>query len=337
MPTNAALVWLSCLILFAVGCASTTVTRHPGPNDCGVRFYRPKPYLLVTPAGGNSPQAVQIKLEYLPDFSEEYSIHIRSGLGANKTKVTLDQGWNLTKLDYDVDSKVPENISAVADLIDKVGGILPTAKTDREGTTVKANNVPLGYYEAVLGCGPSGGKQLFGWRYVGFLPYAQCPTDMSGYACGDCQSETLFALVFENGTMTFKSLTETATAELAAGPADALDASEDDLEPFRLQLTKALKKQLKTELVPDDVSLAWEGQQMNVTIQVSEAQWAILLERNQASDGAEEELKDLENTTDQLRGKLRNETLQTVSATVEKYWAGQNRPTRWEVQFVTSR
>ncbi len=337
MPTKVNFVLLSSLVLLAIGCASTTVTRHPAPNDCGVRFYRPKPYLLVTPDGGNSPQAVQIKLEYLPDFSEEYSINIRSGLGANKTKVTLDQGWNLTKIDYDVDSKVPENIEAVAELIDKVGGILPTAKADNERTTVKANNVPLGYYEAVLGSGPCGGKQLFGWRYIGFLPYAQCPTDMSGYACGDCQSESLFALVFENGTMTFKSLADASTAELTAAPATAAEPTAVDLDSFQLQLTKALKLQLKTELAPDDVSLDWSSDQLTVTIHLTETQWALLQERYQVDSGPVEGSPNGQSQNDQNSRTLRNESLQTISATVEKYWSNSQRPARWDVQFVRSR
>lgn len=201
------------LILFAMpvflaACASTTVKKNPGPHDHGVRYYRPKPYLKIEPTLGKSDEYVSITLEYLPDFSEEYSIHVRTGIGTNKTQVTLKDGWNLTQLNVEVDSKVAENLTALAKVLDAVPKLGPTAADPKAVPhgTVKATNVPIGYYEAVVSPGPDGKRRLYGWRYVGFMPYAQCPVESGGLECADCQSHPMFGLVFENGVMTFKPL-----------------------------------------------------------------------------------------------------------------------------------
>ena len=71
-----------CFPLLLCGCLlpRTTVVSNPGPRDKGIRFYRPKPYLLVKPTRYEEEKYVTLSLEYLPDFSEEYSIRIRSGL-----------------------------------------------------------------------------------------------------------------------------------------------------------------------------------------------------------------------------------------------------------------
>ena len=52
------------------GCSSVSVIKDPGPGDRGIRYYRPKPYLLVTPADATG-RMVKLKIEYLPDYSEE--------------------------------------------------------------------------------------------------------------------------------------------------------------------------------------------------------------------------------------------------------------------------
>ncbi|MCA9258593.1 MAG: hypothetical protein KDA61_05315 [Planctomycetales bacterium] len=198
----------------SVGCVPRTFVRK-NPDDCdrGIRYYRPKPYLALRPLVNKNGEPVaghvQISLEYLPDFSEEYSIHIRSGLGINNTSVTLDQGWNLTALNVELDSQTDENVKAAAALLGEVGGITKTGGGAESAFAVPAENVPLGYYEAVIGetCGK---KQLYGFRYVGFMPYASCPLT----ACGtpqpyECQSDAcqLYGLVFnEKGAMTFRPL-----------------------------------------------------------------------------------------------------------------------------------
>ena len=36
---------------------------------------------------------------------------------------------------------------------------------------ILATNIPFGFYEAVIARDPKGKKQLYGWRYVGFMPF----------------------------------------------------------------------------------------------------------------------------------------------------------------------
>src|SRR5262245_40595565 len=102
-----------------LGC--TTVVVHKNPKDCdrGIRYWRPKPYLFIGPAGSpdqanpkapdppsdekKNPAAVAptaampakangepaaenlfmkvaMEIKYLPDYNEEYSIRLKPGL-----------------------------------------------------------------------------------------------------------------------------------------------------------------------------------------------------------------------------------------------------------------
>ncbi|MFY7953598.1 MAG: hypothetical protein ACOVT5_13920 [Armatimonadaceae bacterium] len=257
------LVLAVCIPLITLGCASTTVKKDPGLHDRGVRFYRPKPYLLLTPTQAAGDDQVSISLQYLPDYSEEYSIHVRAGIGANKSKIKLDNGWNLTGIDYDVDSKTSENINAAANLLDKASKIIPSSQNSTgEAVQVKATNVPLGYYESVLSPGPDGRKQLYGWRYVGFLPYAQCPVAMSGKGCADCQSEVMYGLVFENGVMTFKPMPATMHANNVRDPKNPNATGAQIAEvsgKLKDRAVAVLPAKLGTELKADNVGVTLGG------------------------------------------------------------------------------
>ena len=219
------LVVLALLILAGqIGCTPRTIVRkNPIASDQGVRYYRPKPYLLVTPveqivAGQKDtsqpgPNFVQIQLQYLPDFSEEYSITVKSGLGTNNTSITLEDGWNLTAIGQDLDSQFDENVRAVADLVDTAGSLVAAAGVAKAngGTaeaTVASSNVPIGYYESVIGRDSRGCKQLFGWRYIGFAPIQGCPLITHGSECQTCETLPLFGLVFRDGKMVFVPLEE---------------------------------------------------------------------------------------------------------------------------------
>ena len=222
------------MIILSVGLSGCMpgayVTKNPGKHDKGIRFYRPKPYLFVSPAGTttvegeattieprNPPdEMVNIELKYMPDFSEEYSVRVIPGIGTATVGIKLEDGWNLTEITQDLDTKLPENIEAIANLTKAVTG-QPEATSGR-GTvpvvkmSVASRNVPLGFYEAVIGVDPCGAKQLYGWRYVGFMPFNGCPTVPSGLCAANCNDGSLmvYGLVFENQVMVFKSLGEVA-------------------------------------------------------------------------------------------------------------------------------
>lgn len=210
------LALLVCLV-GAVGCTPRTfVRKNPDDRDCGIRYYRPKPYLMIEPMldrqGAPVDGYVTLSRVMLPDFSEEYSIHIRSGLGVNNTSVVLEDGWNLTKLDVDIDSQFDESLRAAAEL----AKALPIATAgggvgDERKTPVRAVNVPIGLYESVVSAGRDGKKRLYGFRYVGFLPYASCPVESGGLECHSCDGGGVYALTFNrDGAMEFRPLPEVA-------------------------------------------------------------------------------------------------------------------------------
>lgn len=214
------ILWLLCLqgLLSLVGCAPRVIVRQsPTADDQGIRYYRPKPYLLISALQKDttaSPDYVSITLDYLPDFSEEYAIDVRPGLGIADVSIGLQDGWNLVSINQKLDSQTDENIKATSELLKSFAGLDgPTsgAQTSvRPIIQVPAHNVPLGYYEAVIGKNRQGKKQLFGFRYVGFLPFQACPVDLCGSAAALCDNCMLYGLTFDSGVMTFKPLYEMA-------------------------------------------------------------------------------------------------------------------------------
>jgi hypothetical protein len=184
------------------GCQSVRIVKAPGEYDTGVRFYRPKPYLLVTPADPTG-RMVNLKLEYLPDYNEEYSAHLKG----KKAAVALKDGWNLVGVNMagPAEEKPPAPAPAVQNLP------LP-------GMVVAATNVPMGFYEAIYEmAGPD--KYLKGWRYIGFSVLAGAKPGVPGRThapvhCGPGMDDGLYGLVFFNGTMTFRRLEEIAANQL---------------------------------------------------------------------------------------------------------------------------
>jgi hypothetical protein len=229
---------LCALAILCAGCKpGIDVRQNPGPTDLGVRFYRPKPYLWIEPVSGDAAKDVppkdagldprgslfKVSLQYLPDFSEEYSARVRTGWGTSQVKLTLENGWNLTSIDQNLDSKTAENVGAVTNLLKSMApqGLIPGAASrdlppsvpgePARAFLVRGSNVPVGYYESVIARDPaSGRKRLYGFRYVGFLPFTPCPIEPAGewHACCDDESMPLYGLVFERGVMTFKPLAQ---------------------------------------------------------------------------------------------------------------------------------
>lgn len=199
------------------GCTPKIVVRqHPTADDQGIRYYRPKPYLLISALSKDaaaSSDYVSITLDYLPDFSEEYSINVKSGFGIADVSIGLEDGWNLVSINQKLDSQTDETIKATGELLKAVVS-LPASGAGQSAArpiiNVPARNVPLGYYEAVIGKNRHGKKQLFGFRYVGFMPFQACPVDMCGSVVAPCDDGLLYGLTFDSGVMTFKPLCDIA-------------------------------------------------------------------------------------------------------------------------------
>ena len=105
--------WLLALALFSfVGCAHLDIHKtddEKNPGEYGLRFYRPRPYLLVTLSDKGCTPSIQ----YLPDYSQEYILHPHYWIGSLTFKPTLEDGWNLTAFDSTVDTKIPDTINAL--------------------------------------------------------------------------------------------------------------------------------------------------------------------------------------------------------------------------------
>lgn len=215
-----------CVVGLISGCTPRVIVRaNPARSDPGIRYYRPKPYLKVEPAEVSLeknqttivPGLVRISLAYLPDFSEEYAIEVRSGLGIANVGIKLEDGWNLTEISQDLDSQADENLRAAASLLSAVGDVVPTSaatgKANEVSFTVPARNVPIGFYESIIGRDARGCKRLYGFRYVGFVPFAACPIDMGGQQAGCCDAvdNGLYGLSCIEGQMVFLPLDELAT------------------------------------------------------------------------------------------------------------------------------
>jgi hypothetical protein len=249
------------------------VISNPKPHDKGIRYYRPKPYLLVTSSGETKvtvtedakqtvtvPDAkyVNIQLQYLPDFEEEYAIDVRSGFGVADVAITLDQGWNLTSINQKLDSQTDENLQGAAALIGSIAkvaggtsgsGVDANKSTQPPSFNVVATNVPLGYYESVIGKDQCGRKRLYGFRYLGFMPYQSCPVQASGAQSVGCNTEELYGIVFHNGVMTFKLLSEIAATTLQSAQ---LQSENSDLEIKRTLIYDGIGKPDTVKIQLDD-------------------------------------------------------------------------------------
>src|SRR5215468_3653613 len=97
--------------LAAAGCARVIVERVRAEDAVGVRFDRPRPYVLRML---NERGECEDALVWLPDESQEYAISVRSGLGTATASATLANGWNLVAFGEARDSRIPETIEALS-------------------------------------------------------------------------------------------------------------------------------------------------------------------------------------------------------------------------------
>ncbi len=120
------------------GCASVQVvpvqneTGSEGRvlgHEAGVRFYRPAPYVWITALPREKkgdPVEYEAKIVVLPDFSQEYAIQWKTGLGSVNPRFELTDGWNLTDFNSRADSAastvVREATGAVVELGSAIGG-----------------------------------------------------------------------------------------------------------------------------------------------------------------------------------------------------------------------
>lgn len=189
--------WKSILLAMStatavLGCTSVVVKKDPGDHNKGFRYYMPKPYLLISPSTTTvvgegekkttTTKPVVVEMKYLPDYEEKYSVRLKPGIGKGKLEVELEDGWNLTKVGLETDQQIDEIIAASGEFVGAVGGLIPglgvgDAPGAGRSTIYATSNVPFGYYEPVFAQTPRG-KKIVAWKYIGFLPYGTCPSEI---------------------------------------------------------------------------------------------------------------------------------------------------------------
>ena len=136
------------LLFTIVSCANIDIHKASNDSESGLRFYRPYPYLWITlnDKGACIPQTV-----YLPNMKEEYVIVPKPGLGTVAFKPTLQDGWNLTNFDGNIDTKTNENIKAIGDFIGSVAPIAGLGKPFAPGAQESTNKLSPGLYAIKFG------------------------------------------------------------------------------------------------------------------------------------------------------------------------------------------
>jgi hypothetical protein len=111
------LLLLAMLALLS-GCATVKFYNDASlKNETGLRFYSPKPYLLVEYLGTKTVN-LKTSIFYLPDLEDPQYIRIKPGIGSSALKLELSNGI-LTSYGLTTDTKMPETLGKITDLLTK--------------------------------------------------------------------------------------------------------------------------------------------------------------------------------------------------------------------------
>jgi hypothetical protein len=120
---------LGAIISATAGCGGVKIRQvtPQNPYEEGLRFYRPHPYLWVTKdkSGG-----LQGSIIWLPDKSQEYVATAKSGLGSAESRLTLEDGWNLTGFSESRESPTAAMITALTGSLQDITKVLPAANRE---------------------------------------------------------------------------------------------------------------------------------------------------------------------------------------------------------------
>lgn len=110
------------------GCARIKLFNNEnfvGP-EVGIKFYYPKPYLLVARTGAKD-NPVQISVVYLPDQSKPTYAKFKTGYGSAELSLALQNGI-LTNIGQKTDTKIPETMTALSGMATSAAGMLTAVK-----------------------------------------------------------------------------------------------------------------------------------------------------------------------------------------------------------------
>ena len=136
-------VFLLFIPIIFIECATVSFYKEKDlKKETGLKFYYPKPYLLVekNPQPTKSSK-IELKIKstiiYLPDLENATYAKIKPGIGKSDLQIRLENGI-LTSYGFISDTKTPETIKAVADLVSAASKIVSATKPQyKEGNIVK--------------------------------------------------------------------------------------------------------------------------------------------------------------------------------------------------------
>jgi hypothetical protein len=118
------------------GCAGVKLYKEETfKNQTGLKFYYPKPYLLVERNGAKD-VPLKTTLLFLPDLTNPVYVKIIRGMGSNAFSLALANGA-LSTYGLTTDSKVPETIAAAGGLLTGAGGLLSGIAANKAGGDVE--------------------------------------------------------------------------------------------------------------------------------------------------------------------------------------------------------
>lgn len=123
---------LGCITLAAMTGCATTMSGGPvtTKNTGGIRYYLPAPHIVLTPKPDGT---IEVKVEYLPDPNNAYTLDVDSYFSSATIDVTLSNGM-LTKINLNADS------SEVAEKAIEAGSAIQKARMDAEQAKKKAEH-----------------------------------------------------------------------------------------------------------------------------------------------------------------------------------------------------
>ncbi len=111
-----------------VGCAGVDVVKV-AQNDAkthGIRYSRPLVLLALKETIGEKGTTCEVQTFEIEDKSQQYAINVRGGWGSVEANPQLEDGWKLTSLSTKADSKGPETITAIGNLLTAAAGAAKT-------------------------------------------------------------------------------------------------------------------------------------------------------------------------------------------------------------------
>lgn len=125
---------IACFIL--CGCAGVRLYKDEAfTKRTGLKFYYPKPYLLVEKNGAKD-VPLKTTLLFLPDLPNPVYAKVTKGLGSNAFSIALTNGA-LSAYGVTTDSKIPETITAAGGWLTGVAALKPPVTDVQQAASVK--------------------------------------------------------------------------------------------------------------------------------------------------------------------------------------------------------